>query len=97
MGTLQKGCIGISEELFDTKNREVYSATCHFEQDMKDIALTSYTAKTKSNGKKNVVVLSNSRPLHGEAIDDGKEKPQIIKCYDFTKGGTGIGDQLNDY
>ena len=30
-------------------------------------------------------------------IDDGKEKLQIIKFYDFTKGGTDIADQLNDY
>ena len=58
--------------------------------------LTSYTVKTKSKGKKNVVLLSTSRPLHGKAIDDGKKKPQIIKFYNFTKGGTDIVDQLND-
>ena len=44
-----------------------------------------------------LIALSISRPLHGKAIDDGKEKPQIIKFYDFTKGGTDIVDQLNDY
>ena len=64
---------------------------------MKDIALTSYTVKTKSKGEKNVVVLCTSRSIHGKTIGDGKEKPQIIKFYDFTKGGTGIVDQLNDY
>ena len=46
---------------------------------MKDIALASYTVKTKSKGKKNFVVLSNSRPLHGKTIDDGKEKSQIMR------------------
>ena len=51
----------------------------------------------KAKGKKNVVVLSTSRPLHGKIIDDGKEKPQIIKFYDFTKGRMNIVDQLNDY
>ena len=35
--------------------------------------------------------------LHGKKIDDGKEKPQIIKFYDLTKGGNDIVDQLNDY
>ena len=53
--------------------------------------------QTKSKGKKNVVVLSNSRPLHAKTIDDGKEKLQIIKFYGFIKGGMDIVDQLNDY
>ena len=42
-------------------------------------------------------MLSTSRPLHGKTIDDGKEKPQIIKFFDFTKGGTDIVDQPKDY
>ena len=50
-----------------------------------------------STGKKDVVVLLTSRPLHGKKIDNDKEKPQIIKFYDFTKGETDIVDQLNDY
>ena len=41
-------------------------------------------------------MLSTYRPLHDKTIDDGKEKPQIIKFYDFTKGGTDIVDHLND-
>ena len=57
----------------------------------------TYTIKTKSKGKKNFVVLSTSRPLHSKTIEAGKEKPQIIKFYDFTKGGTDIVEQLNDY
>ena len=35
--------------------------------------------------------------MHGKAIDDGKEKSQTIKFYDFTKDGKDIVDQLNDY
>ena len=50
-----------------------------------------------STGKKDVVVLLTSIPLHGKTIDNDKEKPQIIKFYDFTKGETDIVDQLNDY
>ena len=42
-------------------------------------------------------MLSTSRPLHNKKIDDGKGKRQTIKFYDFTKGGTNIVDQLNDY
>ena len=41
--------------------------------------LNSLTPKTESKIKKNVAVLSKSRPLHGKTIDDVKEKPQIIK------------------
>lgn len=55
----------------------------------------SYTIKTKSKSKKTLLCCHNS--LHGKMIKDGKEKPKIIKFYDFTKGGTGIVDQLNDY
>ena len=29
--------------------------------------------------------------------DDDKFKPQIFKFYDFTKGGTDIVDQMNDF
>ena len=97
VGTLQKGRRGIPSELFETQNRDIFSATFHFEKEKKNIFLTPYTVKTKSKRKKNSVVLSTSRPLHGETIDDGKEKPRIITFYDFTKGGKDIVDQLNDY
>ena len=78
---------------FLTPRKEIFS---HIGKDKKNISLTSYTVKTKSNGKKNVAVLSTSRPLHSKTNDDGKEKPQIIKFYDFTKGGADIADKLND-
>ena len=97
VGALQKGSSGIPSDIFDTQNKEIFSATCHFEKEKKNIYLTSYTVKTKSKGKKNVVVLPTSRPLHGKTIGNGKEMLKIIKFYDFTKGGTDIVDQLNDY
>ena len=59
--------------------------------------MKSYAVRTKSKGKKNVLVLSTMRPLPGATRDDGYHKPAIIKLYDFTKGGTDIVDQLNDY
>ena len=58
VGTLQKVRSGIPSELFDTQNREIFSATCHSEKEKKNICLKSYSVKTKSKGKKNVVVLS---------------------------------------
>ena len=86
-----------SEKVFDTKNREVLSKTCHFEKDQKDLCLSSYTFQTKSKGKKNVVILSTTRPMYGCTKDGNKSKPQVFKFYDFTKGGTDIFDQMNDY
>ena len=62
VGTLQKGRSGIPFDLFDTQNREIFSAACHFEKEKKNICLTSYTVKIKSKGKKNVAVLSTFRP-----------------------------------
>ena len=53
--------------------------------------------QTKSKCKKNVVILSTTRPMHSCTKDDNKSKPQIFKFYDFTKGGTDIVDQMNDY
>ena len=94
---LQKGRSGIPSELFGTKNREIFSATFHFEKEKKNIYLTSYTVQAKSKVKKNVVALSTSRPSHGKTIDDGKGKPQIIKFYDLKKGRADIVDQLNYY
>ena len=42
-------------------------------------------------------MLSTMRPIPGITKDNGKSKPAIMKFYDFTKGGTDIVDQLNDY
>ena len=36
-------------------------------------------------------------PLNGVTRDDNKKKSIIYRFYDFTKGGTDIVDQLNDY
>ena len=52
------------------------------------MSVTSYTATTKSKGKKNVVTLSTMRPMDACTENDDKFKPQIFKFYDFSKGGT---------
>ena len=97
VGTLQKGKSGIPSGLFDPQNRATFSATCNFEKEKENICLKFYIDKKKSKGKKNIVVLSALRPLHAKTIDDGKEKLQIIKFYDFTKSGADIEDQVNGY
>ena len=91
---MQQGRQGIPLDCFDTKNKHEINVTCHFE---KDKFFTSYIVKTKSKGNKNVVVFSTSHSFYGKTIDNGKGKLQIIKFYDFTKGGTNIVDHLNDY
>ena len=95
--TVQKGRVDFPEEVFDTENREVLSKTCYFEKDKKNLCLSSYTVHTKSKGKKNIVILSTTRPMHSCTKDNNKSKPQIFRFYDFTKGGTDIVDQINDY
>ena len=88
---------GIPTELKNTSEQEEFSVACHYESVKKDLRLLSYTVKTKSSGKKNVLVLSTMHPLNGITRDDNKQKPGIYKFYGFTKGGTDIVDQLNDY
>ena len=88
---------GIPDELKKPNEREEYSTTCHFEAENGDLCLMSYTVKSKSKGKKNVLMLTTLRPLNGKTKDDGKQKPALLKLYNFTKGDTDIVDQLIDY
>ena len=97
VGTLNNNRQGIPTELKNISEREEFSLTCHYESVKKDLCLLSYTVKTKSSGKKNVLLLSTMRPLNGITRDDDKQKPGVYKFYDFTKGGTDLVDQLNDY
>ena len=96
VGTLNTNRIKIPDEIKQKKDREEFSATCHVDSNG-NLYLTSYAVRTKSKCKKNVLVLSMMRPLPGATQDDGYHKPTIIKIYDFTKGGTDIADQLNNY
>ena len=93
VGTLVSNRVGLPAELKDGKERNEFDSTIHWEKEDGDICLCTYTTKSKSKGKKNVLVLSTMRPLMGITRDDGKLKPALIKFYDFTKGGTDIMDQ----
>ena len=88
IGTIQKNRSGIPAEI----NRDDLSTMVYWCDD-NHIVMSSYVVKTKSSGKKNVLLLSATRPLSGITKDDGKKKPALYKLYDFTKGGTDECDQ----
>ena len=51
--------IGVPDELKKAEGRDEFSATCHFEAQNGNLCLNSYTVKTKSKGKKSVLLLTN--------------------------------------
>ena len=69
VGILNNNCVGIPVELKDPKNREEFSTTLYFENDYKGLALCTYTVKTKSPGKKTILILSAMQPLPGITKD----------------------------
>ena len=94
VGTLNTVRIGIPDELKNTKCRENFSVSFHIKSKEKNLYITTYSVKTKSTGRKNVLMLSAMRPIPRKTKDDGKSKPAIMKFYDFTKGGNKIVDQF---
>ena len=93
VGTMMKNRAGIPGEFKLPGNRDNFSFSLHWESEKKDITLCTYIVNTKSKGKKSVILLPSMRPCFGKTRDDGKEKPQIYKLCDFTKGGTDIVNQ----
>ena len=93
VGTLVTKHIGLPDDLKKAKQRGQFESTMHWEKTEGDFSLCTYTPKYRSKEKKNVLVLSTMRPLMGITRDDEKQKPAIIKFYDFTKGGTYVRDQ----
>ena len=57
VGTLQSNRIGLPNEVKVADNCEEFHSTLHWEKENGQIALCSYTTKSKSKGKKNVLVL----------------------------------------
>ena len=64
---------------------------------MPQYSLTSHVVKSKSKGKKNVMILSTKEIILAVTTDDGNTKPAIFKFYNFSKGGTDIVDQRLDF
>ena len=71
--------IGLPDDLKNAKQRSEFESTIHWEKTEGDLSLCKYTTKSKSKGKKKVLVLSTITPLMGITRDDGKQKPAIIK------------------
>ena len=90
--TLQSKRIGLPDKLKNPKERSEFESTIHWEKQHDNIALCTYTTKTKSKEMKNIFVMSTMQPLLGITKDDDKQKPAVIKFYDFTKGGIDVMD-----
>lgn len=84
---------GILQAVKKVDGRNNNSYKFFWEKNNGKFTLHSYVVQTKSKGKKNVLVLSTMAPFLGTTIDDGKDKPSILKFYDFSKGGTDVVDQ----
>jgi hypothetical protein len=84
---------GVPQAVKTVDGRNNNSYKFFWEKNKGKFTLHSYVVQTKSKGKKNVLVLSTMAPLFGTTIDDGKDKPAILKFYDFSKGGTDIVEQ----
>ena len=74
-------CFRLVETVFSVANRYDLSNTIHWESENKDLAICTYTVKTKSKGKKNVFMLTTTRPICGTTIDDEKNKPALYKFF----------------
>ena len=82
--------LGQVSSLFD---REPLSIKVFWEETKPHLTLLLYVVKPKSTSKRNVLILLTMLPILGVIKDDGKKKPTIIKCYDFTKRGENVIDQ----
>lgn len=92
VGTLMSNRIGIPGDIKTTKDRATLSSKMYWEKESGDLVITSYVVNT-SKGKKNILILSTTKPLRCITRDDSKQKPAVFKLYDFTKGGTDNVDQ----
>lgn len=94
VGTLNTNRRGIPKEILDIKQRDDKSYIVMYDKGDRNKSLHSYVVESKSTNKKKHVLLLTTHPfVHGVTKDDGHKKPQIMKYYDFTKGGTDIIDQ----
>ena len=70
VGTLVTNRIGLPDDLKNAKKRGKFESIMHWEKTKGDLSLCTYTTKSKSKGKKNVLVSSTMRPLMGITRDD---------------------------
>ena len=79
VGTLNLNHTGIPYELKNPKDKEEFSGTCHFKRENRNLCPSSYTMKSKSKGKKNVLFLSTVRPMRKKTGDDHKKSLPYIR------------------
>ena len=83
VGTIRHKRMGLPKEVKSLVNRDENTTEVWWEKDKQKITLNSYVVKTKSKGKKNIILLATMSPLLGVTKDDGKKKASIYKFYDF--------------
>ena len=91
IGTMQTNRKGIPDYLKDSKSKEPFHNEIYWLREGNDtgpMSLSSYTVKTKSKGKKNVLMLSTMDIPLGTTKDDNNNKMALYKLYDFSMGGT---------
>ena len=93
VGTIKANKKCIPTEMKGIAGRDDKSYEYYWDTKDEKISLHSYVVNTKSSGKKNVLALSSVPPIIGVTKDDSKQKPAILKFYDFSKGGTDVMDQ----
>ena len=87
VGTQVSNRKGLPKEFVKTAGRKEFSYEILWNADDVRMTLHSYVVKTKLTGLRNVLLLSTLEPIITVTQDDGKQKQQIYKVYDFTKGG----------
>lgn len=93
VGTMMANRKGVPAPCKTTDGREELSYKLWWNTNNRNMSMHSYVVRTKSTGRRNVIMLATMKPILGVTKDDGKKKPGIYKLYDFTKGGTDIVDQ----
>ena len=93
VGTLVSNRKGLPKEFVKTAGRKEFSYEILWNADDVRMTLHSFVVKTKSTGLCNVLLLSTLEPIIAVTQDDGQQKSQIYKVYDFLKGGTDTIDQ----
>ena len=88
IGTMQSNRRGVPNYLKDVSDKKPLENEIFWLKNESNISLSSYTVKTASKGKKNVLILSTLDIPLGTTKDDGKNKMPLYKLYDFSMGGT---------
>jgi hypothetical protein len=62
VGTMRHNRVGLTKEVKSLENRDENTTEVLWEKDKQKITLNSYVVKTKSNDKKNIILLATMSP-----------------------------------